>query len=249
MTCSGDQPLAGRRVVVTRATDQAGALVSRLAALGAEVLEVPTIAIADPVDGGQALVDAVGSLRAGDWVVVTSPNGAQRLAAAAGRRGLAEGTRLAVVGPGTADACSHLGLAVDLVPTERFVGEGLVDAFPEGPGRVVVAQAAGARPAVVDGLRAKGWTVEPVVAYRTEAASVPASVVTAAADADAVTFASASAVTAYLAAGGRRAVPATVVCIGPVTAAAAEDAGLTVAAVATEHTVSGLVEAVVGALR
>ena len=54
VTCSDDQPLAGRRVVVTRASDQAGALASRLAALGADVLEVPTIVVVDPDDGGRA---------------------------------------------------------------------------------------------------------------------------------------------------------------------------------------------------
>jgi len=248
--CSDDRPLAGRRVVVTRATDQAGALSSRLVALGADVLEVPTIAVVDPPDGGRALRDAVAELDAGDWVVVTSSNGAERLARVAGAGGLPDGVRLAVVGPGTSAACARSGLTVDLVPEERFLGEGLVEAFPEGPGRVLVAQAEGARPVVVEGLAAKGWTVDAVVAYRTEPAPVPARLAVEAVGADAITFASASAVTSYLAAsGGPAAVPEGVVCIGPVTAAAASEGGLTVTAVAAEHTLDGLVEALVGALR
>ena len=198
---------------------------------------------------GRALAEGVASLRTEDWVVVTSSNGAERLAAAAEPGGLPSDVHLAVIGPGTAETCTRLGLNVDLVPDRRFVGEGLVEAFPAGPGRVLVAQAAGARSVVVDGLRAKGWTVDAIVAYRTVPAPVAPNVVGAARGADAVTFASASAVTSYLAAGGPEAVPATVVCIGPVTAAAAQAGGLSVAATATEHTLDGLVEALVEALR
>lgn len=247
MTSSGDRPLAGRSVVVTRSTDQAGPLSSRLVALGAQVVDVPTLAFIEPGDGGTALRAAVRRLADGDWVVVTSPNGAERLAAAT-PAGLAPGVRLGVVGPGTASACERLGLTVSLVPP-RFVGEALVDAFPQGPGRVVVAQALGARPVVADGLAAKGWTVETVVAYRTVPLDVSAPLLAAAARADAITFTSASTVASYLAAAGAGGVPRTVVCIGPITAAAAAEAGLAVAAVAREHTLDGLVAATVETLR
>ena len=129
------------------------------------------------------------------------------------------------------------------------MGEGLVEAFPAGPGRVLVAQAEGARSVVVDGLRAKGWTsTRSSPTARCRPRSRPPCVA-AASGADAITFTSASAVTSYLAAAGPEAVPATVVCIGPVTAAAARAGGLAVAAVATEHTLDGLVEAAVEALR
>jgi uroporphyrinogen III methyltransferase/synthase len=243
-----DRPLSGRTVVVTRAAEQAGALADRLVALGAEVVDVPTLAFVEPDDAGAALGAAVATLREDDWIVVTSSNGAERVARAAPPGGLASGVRVAVIGPGTAAACERLGVAVDLVPA-RFVGEGLVDAFPNGPGRVVVAQAAGARPVVAAGLAAKGWQVEAVVAYRTVPAAVPAPRLAAAAGADAITFTSASTVAAYLAAAGRAAVPRTVVCIGPVTAAAAERTGLLVAAVAAEPTLDALVAATVEALQ
>lgn len=248
MTSSDDRPLAGRSVVVTRSSDQAGPLSSRLVALGADVVDVPTLAFVDPDDGGAALRAAVGRLAGGDWVVVTSPNGAERLAAAASPAGLAPGARLAVVGPGTAVACERLGLTVSLVPP-RFVGEALVEAFPHGPGRVVVAQALGARPVVADGLAAKGWTVEAVVAYRTVPLAVSPPLLATAARADAITFTSASTVASYLAAAGAGGVPRTVVCIGPITAAAATGAGLAVAAVAREHSLDGLVAATLEALR
>ena len=74
--------LAGRRVVIARAGDQIGRLRELLVAEGAEVIEVPTIAVVDPDDGGAALRTSMRDLW--DWVVVTSPNGAERAVAAAG---------------------------------------------------------------------------------------------------------------------------------------------------------------------
>jgi uroporphyrinogen-III synthase len=142
-------------------------------------------------------------------------------------------------------------VAADLIP-EEAVGEALVDAFPfppdDRPGRVLVAQAADARPVVVDGLRAAGWGVEVVEAYRTVRAAPHPHVLAAAGAADAITFTASSTVRAYLDAAGADAVPPVVVCIGPVTAATARDAGLAVAAVADPHTVDGLLAALVAAL-
>jgi len=89
---------------------------------------------------------------------------------------------------------------------------------------------------LADGLAAKGWTVDVVHAYRTLPASVAADRLAAAGKADAIAFTSASTVTAYLAAAGPAAVPPVVACIGPVTAAAAESEGLTVAVTAADPT-------------
>jgi uroporphyrinogen-III synthase len=239
--------LHGRTVVVTRAAEQSGRLRVLLAAEGAAVLEVPTIAFEAPVDGGAALRDALFDVW--DWVVVTSPNGADRAVAAAGGRAAALAVRWAVVGPGTADALAAHGIHAALVP-DRFVAEGLLDAFPPPPagGRVLLAQAEAARPVLADGLRARGWEVRTVVAYRTVPVVPPAEVLRSAAGADAVAFTSGSTVDAFLSAAGPEAVPTAVVTIGPVTTAAAVAHGLTVAAEADPHTLEGLVEAVVRAL-
>jgi uroporphyrinogen-III synthase len=246
VTSSADRPLAGRSVVVTRAAEQASRLVATLAHRGATVVEVPTIVIMDAPDGGAALTDAVAHLDRYDWVVLTSTNGVQRFLAAGGSAAAA-GVRIAVVGPGTADALRHGGREPDLVP-ERFVAEALLEVFPPGPGRVLLPQASAARPVLADGLGAAGWDVDAVVAYRTVAARPGPAVLERAAAADAITFTSGSTVTGYLAAAGPDAVPPVVVCIGPVTAGAAEQAGLTVTAVAAEHTIDGLAAAVVAAL-
>jgi uroporphyrinogen III methyltransferase/synthase len=246
--------LTGRTVVVARTAEQTGGLATRVRALGGSVIEVPVMAVADPTDGGAALAAALASAPSPDWLVVTSPNGAQRLAQAIDQldRDRPEERspgrpKLAVVGPGTAEECTRLGLRVDLVPA-RFVAEGLLDAFPAGRGRVVVAQAAAARSVLADGLRAKGWTVDAVVAYRTVASPVDPGLVERAAAADAIAFTSGSSVRCYLAAAGPAGMPATVVCIGPVTAEAVVAAGLEPNAVAREHSLDGLVAALVEAL-
>jgi uroporphyrinogen-III synthase len=246
VTSSADRPLHGRSVVVTRAAEQASRLVATLAHLGATVVEVPTIAFVDAPDGGAALADAVAQIDRYDWVVLTSTNGVQRFLAAVGGAAPA-GVRVAVVGPGTADAVRAAGVEPDLLP-DRFVAEALLEVFPPGPGRVLLPQASVARPVLADGLRAAGWDVDAVVAYRTVAARPGPAVLERAAVADAVTFTSGSTVTGYLAAAGPDGVPPVVVCIGPVTAAAAEKAGLPVTAVAAEHTIDGLAAAVVGVL-
>ena len=244
-----DRPLLGRRVVVTRASDQAPPLVDGLRRLGAVPVEVPVVELADPADGGAALAAAAARLATFDWVVLTSANGVDRLLAHLRDSRAFGPCRVAVVGPATAAALARYHVAADLVPDEA-VGEALVEAFPappeDRPGRVLVAQAGDARPVVVDGLRAAGWGVEAVEAYRTVPAPPGPDVLAAATAADAITFTASSTVRAYVDGGG--AAPPVVVCIGPVTAATAREAGLAVTAVADPHTVDGLLAALVAAL-
>ena len=225
------------RVVVPRAAHQAGALSERLRAAGFEPLEIPVIAIDEPEDGGVGLRAALADVGTYDWLIVTSTNAAARVA---GRRA----KKVAAIGPGTADALRAAGVEVDLLPA-RNVAEGLLAKMQDGPGRVLLPQADRARPVLADGLRAKGWTVDTVVAYRTVAVTPPPDALAAAKDADAIAFTSASTVTNYVEAAGVGAVPPTVVCIGPVTADAAAAAGLEVTKVADPHTLDGLVAAVV----
>jgi uroporphyrinogen-III synthase len=239
------RPLAGRRVVVTRASEQAGDLVERLIVLGAEPVEVPLIEIIDPPDGGAALSDAVNG--AVDWIVVTSANGAERVLAAL-PDGAPSRVRFAVVGPMTATVLERGGVEPALIPP-RFVAESLVEAFPRGHGVVVVAQAAGARRVVADGIAAKGWDVRVVEAYRTAALAPPSEALEAARDSDAILFTSASTVSSFVSAAGVDGVPPVVVCIGPVTAEAAIDLGLKVTSVPDEHTIPAMVAVLVEVLR
>jgi uroporphyrinogen III methyltransferase/synthase len=244
------RPLFGRRVVVTRTRSQASALARRLRDAGAEPIEVPVIAIADPADGGSALRDAVAGLAGYDWVIVTSPNGAQRLGAALGEQRLdarAFGqAQVGAIGPATAGALATIGVLADLVP-ERFVAEDLLDALAgtAGPGRALLVRAEVARDVLPDGLRERGWEVDVVDAYRTVAAPVTDEQRAAIAGADIVTFTSSSTVDRFVEAVGIGAVPPVVACIGPVTAATARAHGLMVDVEADVHTVDGLVAALV----
>ena len=249
-------PLSGRRVVVTRAAERAGALTDLLAAAGAAVVGLPVVATADPDDGGAALRHAMDGAGRFDWLVWSSAVGVARaLAVVADVRALA-GVRLGVVGPATAAALAAHRLEADLVGPGPGA-EGLVAAMPAAPAAgpaggapaVLYPRAAQGRDALAEGLRAKGWTVEEVVAYRTVAvAGAPAALLDEAARADAVTFTSPSTVRAYLALAGERPVPAVVACIGPTTAEAARAAGLDVAVEASGDGIEGLVEALGAAL-
>lgn len=245
-----EQPLKWRTVVVTRAHDQQGSLVSRLAVLGATVVELPATVVVDRVEGMATLTAllADGAVSFA-WIVVTSPNGATRLARALAGRAVRP-AHIAAVGPGSADALAAAGLPCDLVPLEA-VAESLIEAFPpagDAVGAVLVVKAEAARPVLVEGLAAKGWSVTPVVAHAAEPAPFEATVAASLAGADAVLFAAGSAVRAVVGAYGVVGLPAVVVCMGPVTAEVARQVGLAVTAVADPHTLDGLVAATVASL-
>jgi uroporphyrinogen III methyltransferase / synthase len=245
------RPLFGRSVVVTRAREQASLLRHRLEGLGAEVIELPAIAI-EPISFDLPDLDRYG------WLVFTSANGV----AAFVDRGLASagldaralsGLRLAVIGPGTANALATRGLRPDLLP-ERFVAESLLEAFPpprtDGE-RVLLARAAQARDVLPAGLSDRGYEVDVLPVYRTVSATPdPAALERVrTGDVDALTFTSSSTVTNLCDLLGE--VPARqplVASIGPVTSKTAMERGLRVDVEATEHTIDGLVDALLRAL-
>lgn len=236
------RPLAGVRVVTTR--DEPGILDELLAARGADVVHVPLIEIGEPADGGAALRALLARADEFDWLVVTSRQGARRVGVEAAAR---PGLRLAAVGTGTARELAALAhRQVDLVPDVQLASA-LVAAFPQPPSRVLVAQADIAAPTLVEGLRAAGHHVEVATAYSTTARHPAPHEVVLALSADALTLASGSAARSWKASIGTRTPP--IVCaIGPSTAAVAADEGLKVSAVATDHSVEGLVGILVAAV-
>ena len=249
------RPLIGRSVVVTRTRDQSPELARHLREAGADVVVAPTIRIGEPADGGAALRAAVADVSSYDWVVLTSPNGAARFCdELRDGRDLA-GVKVAVIGPGTAASMGAARITADLVPP-HFVAESLLEVFPDPPpggGRVLLARAAVARDVLPDGLRAKGWDVDVVEAYRTESVDYDDETRARVRQADAVTFTSSSTAQHFVAAMGgpvaaAAGVPPVVACIGPVTAATARELGLTVTAEAEVHSIAGLVKSVVDAL-
>jgi uroporphyrinogen-III synthase len=241
--------------VVTRTRAQASALAERLATLGAMVIELPVIAIDDPLDGGVGLNGAADRLAAGSyaWVLCTSVNAVSRLVEALDGRPVPNGVSWAAVGSSTARALAEGGFRPDLVPT-RSVGDALAEEFPVArPATtgasvaVLFPRAETVRGGLVEGLRAKGWTVDEVVAYRTVAGDPDPDAIAAARLADMVAFTASSTVERTIALLGISAVPPLVVSIGPVTSASARSRGLVVAAEAHVHTIEGLVGAIIDA--
>ncbi len=248
-------PLAGRRIVVTRARDQATPLAQALAALGAEVVLAPTIRIV-PLADLAPLRTALSPPLAYDWIVFTSRNTVQIVCAALPEWGLTAadlgGARVAAIGPGTADALVGAGIAPALVP-ERFVAEAVVAALAargELRGqRVLLPQARAAREALPGGLRARGALVDVIPVYETvrepgDGRALAAALV--AGQIDVVTFTSASAVRGFAELVGPAAVRSgqfAAAVIGPVTATTAREFGIRVAVEAEAYTIPGLVDA------
>jgi len=234
-------PLAGLRVLVTRPQAEEDTLVEGLVELGARVLWHPAIELGDPSDRGAALEAALRQVETYDWLVVTSKNAVGRVLARIGDLRRLAHTKLAAIGPATAEALRAHLLGVDLVP-EAWVGEGLAASFPKGTGRVLLARARVARDVVPEALRAKGWRVDVVEAYETRVAARTidpelASLV------DLVVFTAPSTVEGF-ATQFPDVVPRHCAAIGPVTEATLRRRGWPIDVVARRFDATGLLEAI-----
>ncbi len=119
-------PLAGRRVVVTRPARQAASLAARLEALGAEVVHAPAIRI-EPPESWAPLDEVLARIDSYDWIVFTSVNGVEVFYE---RAGTMPAVRYAAIGPATAEAIAERGAGAEVVP-ERFIAEALFEALSE----------------------------------------------------------------------------------------------------------------------
>ena len=257
-----ERPLFGKRVLVTRTREQAGELVDRLEALGAEAIESPTIRVLPPDDYGP-LDEACANVATFNWIVFTSANGVdafmQRLQAAGSDLRDLKGVRICTIGPATADRLVHRGIQVDLTPPE-YRAEAVVQALRATGDlqsqRFLLPRADLARELLAEELRKSGAEVVEVTAYRTALAEADRE-----GDPDvygmllekridAVTFASASTVRNFVRIYGEEAAAdllrsTAVACIGPVTAEAAEQCGIHTAIMPEQYTIPALVDALV----
>lgn len=249
------RPLFGLRVLVTRPRDKAVQTGARLRELGAQPVIFPTIEIRPP-GNWEALDTAIAHLSTYDWVIFTSTNGVrffwERLKEIGGDARAFSNARLAVIGPVTAQELSTHGLKADLVPDE-YVAEAILDHIDVVEGvRILLPRADIARPLLAEGLRNAGAEVDEVAAYRT----VPATSEQAerirnmlgAGEVDVLTFTSSSTVRNFAA--SMSPLPdlprgTVVACIGPVTAETAKESGFPVHVSAREHTIEGLLDALV----
>lgn len=252
------KPLFGKRVVMTRAQEQAQEFAQLLAAYGAEPVEVPTIQIVPPTSW-QAADEAIANLHSYQWIIFTSVNGVtpfmERLRAA-GRDTRALGAlQVCAIGPRTAQEVERYGIRPDVVPAE-YQAEGVTAALAQRNmrgSRVLIPRAEVARELLPVQLREFGARVDVVTVYRTV---VPTTDITSLVQQlregriAVVTFASSSTVRHFVELlGGREAVQpimaqTVIACIGPITARTAGECGLTVGILPPENTIPALADAI-----
>ena len=236
------RPLFGKRIVVTRTRKQAGGLSRRLRALGADVIEIPTIRIEPPTELRE-FAELVKDAHTYEWIIFTSPNGVDaffewfyRLFQDARAIG---GARIAAVGPATAARVREFHLAVDVQP-ETAVAEALVEAL-QAQGSVenvnmLLVRPEATREVIATKLIELGAILDEAIAYRTvpETGDDAQPERRAALErlknegADMVTFASSSAAENFLALKVPLPKGARVASLGPVTSQTLRAAGLKV---------------------
>jgi uroporphyrinogen III methyltransferase/synthase len=251
------KPLTGKRILITRAQEQAGTLARLLEEQGAKPLEFPSIAIVPPASW-EKLDQAISCLDTYTWLIFTSVNGVryflQRLKVHGKDVQDLSGKKVCAIGPGTARALEKLGLFVHWIPNEYRA-----EAIVEGLGRELIGQhvllprAEIAREVLPEQLNALGAHVEVVTAYRTIQVSHYADQIRSllqTQEVDMITFTSSSTVKNFLnlfeEGEGMRLITNTVIaCIGPITAETVKTFGLSPHVVASVYTIPGLVQAII----
>jgi len=253
-------PLANKRIIVSRAKDQASILSDTLRALGAEVLEIPFIEIRPP-QSFAALDKAMAGILNYDWLILTSVNGVKMLFARMAQLGKSEADllhlKLAAIGPATRKAIELHGLPVDVM-AEEYIAESLVEALATQVTkneRILLARAKVARDVIPSALRELGARVDVAEVYET---ILPESsrrkleqVLSEAEKPYAITFTSSSTAKNFVDLVGEERAHSNLldgvklVSIGPVTSDTLRELGLRVDAEAKEYTIPGLLEALV----
>ncbi len=251
------RPLLGKRIVVTRAREQASDLVKRLADLGAECLEFPTIKVV-PADDVNPLNDAINNLSAYDWIVFTSVNGVkfffERLFEMDRDVRALNQLQTAAIGPVTSQRLRAFGLKSDIIP-KNYRAEAVVEAFRKEDlkgKKVLLPRAAEARPVLPIELRKMGAEVDEVTTYLTENVADNANLLIEQLTAkriDLITFTSSSTVKNF-----KALLPSdnfkdlldgvTVASIGPITTDTAAESGFEVQITAKSYTIPGLCDAI-----
>lgn len=247
------RPLLGKTIVVTRTRKQASVLSNELRALGAHVIELPTIRIEPPTDLRE-FAELVQDAHLYDWIVFTSANGVDaffdiffKLYDDTREIG---GARIAAIGPATAQRIKDFHLHVDIQPDE-FVAEAVVREFKKMGSidnlRVLLVRAEKARDTLPKELSAMGAIVDAGFAYRTVPETRDISGARRQLEengADLITFTSSSTVENFLALGLRCPKGMRIASIGPITSKTLRDHGLTVDVEARRHDITGLVQAI-----
>jgi uroporphyrinogen-III synthase len=250
-------PLAGKRIVVTRAQAQAEGLSSLLRQFGADVIDAPVIQI-HPPDSYEALDTALNTIMDYDWLILTSVNGVEGMFSRLEPLGLSvdslQHLKIAAIGPATEERIQDHGLVVDIVP-QRYVAEEVVRSLrklTKGE-KVLLVRAKIARDVIPEELRQAGAQVDVVEAYQTvvpQDAKKRLQSIFSDGPVDAITFTSSSTVKNFLSLTTATDVPGKLAkvkfaSIGPVTSDTLREFGLPVHVEADEYTMEGLAQAIV----
>jgi uroporphyrinogen-III synthase len=250
-------PLAGKRIVVTRALAQAEGLSSLLRQFGADVIDAPVIEI-HPPDSYEALDAALNTILDYDWLILTSVNGVEAMFSRLEPLGLSvdslQHLKIAAIGPATEERIQDHGLVVDIVP-QRYVAEEVVRSLrklTKGE-KVLLVRAKVARDVIPEELRQAGAQVDVVEAYQTvvpQDAKKRLQSIFSDGPVDAITFTSSSTVKNFLSLITATNIPEKLAkvkfaSIGPVTSDALREFGLPVHVEADEYTMEGLAQAIV----
>jgi uroporphyrinogen III methyltransferase/synthase len=250
------KPLAGRKILITRAREQSGEFAIHLKRLGAEVIEFPTIEIVPPLRWKE-LDRAIDRLRSYDWVLFTSANGVnffwQRLREK-GKHRLPSSLKICAIGPVTAHQLKEKRIPIHYIPKE-FIAESILKGFQKMSikgSQILLARAKKARDVLPQGLRRMGAEVDVVEAYRTvkpRGGAKQLRELLADEKMDAITFTSSSTVNHFVGLLRKGELKKllrgiAIACIGPVTAKTAKEWGMNVQIQPKEYTIPALAQAI-----
>jgi len=257
MMQAGLDTLAGKRIMVTRPAGESKLLSSKLNALGATTIEVPTIEISDPADS-TPLKESILSLTKYDWIIFTSVHGVRFFIKYMTKIGVSteilNRLKIAAIGSATARALELIGKKADFIPN-AYLTERIATDLGDVKGRFILLPRANiASKRLPQLLRQRGAIVEEVEAYRTLiprrlSSDLLADVLES--GIDLITFTSPSTVHNFVQVLNekkhlqRLLKTIKAACIGPVTGKAAEQLGFNVSVVSNAHTTDALVEAIV----
>jgi uroporphyrinogen III methyltransferase/synthase len=252
-----NRPLLGKRIVITRAREQASDLVNHLTDLGAECLEVPTIQVIPP-DDFESLDTAIENLSTYDWLIFTSVNGVNTFFDRLFAKGMdvrsLHHLQTAVIGPATSERLFNFGIKSDIIP-ESYRAESVVEAFDKidtKDKKILLPRADQARPILPVELSRMGAVVDEIIAYRTKAVYDNADFLLKQLKErkiDIITFTSSSTVKNFHALIPPKDLKSlmenvTIASIGPITADTARVLGFDVHITAESFTIPGLCEAI-----
>lgn len=252
-----NKPLWGKKIVVTRAREQASVLTRKIRDLGGTPLEFPTIKIVPAADMSP-LKQALKRIQEYQWIVFTSVNGVEIFLAQLAEMNLdirnLNGIKLCAIGPSTFASLSKRGLKVEVVPSE-FRAEGILQALngkTAAGERVLLPRARGARAILPDTLRKQGLAVDEIHLYEAvpvSAENTPVMDTIVSGQVDYITFTSSSTVSNFVQVLGEEKIKKLsgqirMACIGPVTAGKAAEYGIEAEVLAEEYTIDGLLQAI-----